>query len=83
MNTSAQGIAEQVFNDYQMNGRIAVPDGKKAVALSSRMSSDNADKRRMLHLVFEDGSELSIDTRLSVEKLSVSFSKPGESDFSL
>lgn len=83
MNQSTLGIAEQVYNDYQKNRRIAVPDGKKAVAVSSKMSSDPSDKRRLLHLVFEDGSELSIDTRLSLESLSVAFSDPGESEFKL
>lgn len=80
---SIQGIAEQVYIDYQTNGRIAVPDEKKAIAISSRMSSDASDKRRLLHLLFEDGSALSIDTRLSVESLSIAFSEPGESNYKL
>lgn len=74
-------IAKQVLDDFEANGRLAVPDGMKAVAASSRMSSDDNDKRRLLHLVFEDGSELSLDTRGS--RLSMSCSQAGEADYSL
>lgn len=77
------GIAEQVFHDYQVNGRIAVPAGKKAVALSTPMSADADDKHTVLHLIFEDGSELAVYAVRRVDIYSVVYSPPGESEYAL
>lgn len=74
-------IAKQVLEVYESEGRLAIPDGQKAVAFSYSTSSDKADKRRNLALVFQDGSELSFDP--AGVQLRLYHSSPGESEYSL
>ena len=73
--------ALQVLEDYQKEGRLAIPDGKKAVAHNFRMSSDDSDKRRLIELIFEDGSTLTVDTRGA--RLGLSHAPVGEAVYSL
>lgn len=74
-------IAKQVLEVYETEGRLVIPDGQKAVAVSYSKSSDVSDKRRNLAFVFADGSELCFDP--TGVQLSLYHTNPGESAYSL
>lgn len=72
---SGKSIAQLVFEHYQATGVVAVPDGQCAAAVSHPKASCSADKRRSLHLIFADGSDVGIH-----DPTLVTFSKAGETD---
>jgi len=72
---SAKSIAQQVFEQYQATGVVAVPDGEFAASVSHPKASDSADPRRSLHLIFTDGSDVGIH-----DPTLITFSKAGETD---
>lgn len=53
-------IAEMVLQQFRATRVVAVPEGQVAAAVSHRKSSDLADPRRSLHLIFADGSDIGI-----------------------
>jgi hypothetical protein len=72
---SGKSIAQQVFEQYQASGVVAVPDGEFAAAVSHPEASDSADPRRSLHLIFADGSDVGIH-----DPTLITFTKAGETD---
>ncbi|WP_153785370.1 hypothetical protein [Pseudomonas sp. EMN2] len=55
-----QSIAQSVLEYFQATGFVAVPDGEFAAAVSHPKSSDPADPRRSLYLIFSDGSDIGL-----------------------
>lgn len=60
---SVTSIANQVSEAYKESGILEIPEGMKAVVRSGRISRSPEEGRRMLFFVFEDGSELAVDTK--------------------